>query len=34
MAEYNRKAYDTLQEGDMVQVCYVPGQPEICCLKL
>lgn len=33
-AEYNRKAYDALQVGDAVQVRYVPGQPEICCLDL
>jgi hypothetical protein len=34
MAEYNRKAYDTLLEGDLVQVHYVPGKPEICCIEL
>ncbi len=33
-AEYNRKAYNTLQMGDPVQVRYVPGKPEICCLEL
>lgn len=33
-AEYNRKAFDALQVGDPVQVRYLPGQPEICALKL
>jgi hypothetical protein len=33
-AEYNRKAYNTLQVGDPVQVRYLPGQPETRCLKL
>jgi hypothetical protein len=33
-AEYNRKAYNTLQVGDWVQVRYVPGKPKICSLKL
>ncbi|MDH3675252.1 MAG: DUF3592 domain-containing protein [Anaerolineae bacterium] len=33
-AEYNRKAYNTLQVGDLVQVRYVPDQPQTCCLEL
>jgi hypothetical protein len=33
-AEYNRKAYSTLQVGDSVQVRYVPGKTDICCLKM
>lgn len=33
-AEYNHKAYETLLVGASVQVCYLPGQPEICYLKL
>jgi hypothetical protein len=33
-AEINRTAYDTLQEGDSVQVRYVPGKPEICRLEM
>lgn len=33
-AEYNRKAYDSLQVGDPVQVRYAPGKPEICRLEV
>lgn len=33
-AEVNRKAYNTLQVGDSVQVRYVPGKPDICFLKM
>ena len=33
-AEYNRRAYDTLQVGDPVQVRYAPGKPEICRLEV
>lgn len=33
-AEYNRNAYNTLQVGDLVQVRYVPGKPDICRLEM
>jgi hypothetical protein len=33
-AEYNRKAYNTLQVDDSVQVRYVPGNPDICRLEM
>jgi hypothetical protein len=33
-AEYNRKAYNTLQVGDPVQVRYLPGNPNICRLEM
>lgn len=33
-AEYNRKAYHSLQVGNPVQVRYVPGKPDICSLEV
>jgi hypothetical protein len=33
-AEYNRKAYNTFQVGDPVQVRYLPGNPDLCRLEM
>lgn len=34
VAEYNRRAYDRLLEGDSVTVRDLPDRPEICRLEL